>query len=323
MRPSIDLSAHINQTLESGTPADFPVTLKPVFYRENGSYESARNRMAVVREDTGEALAVVSDRYTLVPHQQILDMIHAATSRLDVGSVPRGVYLDRSGARMRALFKFPALARPVAGGDDICPCVKIQNSYDATSRVTVHIGAFRFVCTDLAVGGGGAFAGGFMAVHAGEIPIDEMADRLSSYLSRFESIVELYRGWNVQPLDGDVVAELLSDFPKRPATALKERITPQRSSRDCVEAPRAYALPDDLDTSVPRSERRWHRTMWVMPGYFDALGGGVNQLYADLLTLDCQEGGSGCDLQTDTPGNGVEPDGATPNCLRDYGPSSN
>ncbi len=56
MRPPIDLSAHINQTLESGSPADFPVTLKPVFYRENGSYEPAGNRMAVVREDTGEAL---------------------------------------------------------------------------------------------------------------------------------------------------------------------------------------------------------------------------------------------------------------------------
>jgi len=229
MRPPIDLSAHINQTLEHGSPADFPVSLKPVFYQENGSYEPAANRMAVVREDTGEAIAVVSDRYTLVPHQQVLDMIQDATSKLDVGDVPRGVYLDRSGARMRALFKFPTLAQPVVGGDDICPCVKIQNSYDATSRVTVHIGAFRFVCTNLAVGGGGAFAGGFMAVHAGEIPIDEMAEQLSSYLTRFDSIVELYRTWNTQPLDGEMIAELLSDFPKRPAKVLQERITPAQT----------------------------------------------------------------------------------------------
>lgn len=227
MRPPIDLSVHINEIVERGGPADFPVSLRPVFYRDNGSYETAGNRLAVVREDTRETLAVVSDKYTLVPHQQILDRIQEATSRLDVGIVPRGVYLDRGGARMRALFKFPALARAVKGDDEICPCVKVQNSYDATSRITVHIGAFRFVCTNLAVGGGGAFAGGFMAVHAGEIPIDEMADQLSSYLSKFETIVELYRYWNGERLDPEAIEEILGNFPKRPAEILRTRITPQ------------------------------------------------------------------------------------------------
>lgn len=215
MRPPVDLSVHINEQVERGGPADFPVALKPVFYKDKESYEPAGNRLAVVREDTGETLAVVSDKYTLVPHQRILDRIQEATSNLDVGIVPRGIYLDRRGARMRALFKFPALAQPVAGDDEICPYVKVQNSYDATSRITVHIGAFRFVCTNLAVGGGGAFAGGFMAVHAGEIPIGDMADRLTSYLSKFETIVQLYRFWSDQRLDPDRMKEILDDFPKR------------------------------------------------------------------------------------------------------------
>jgi hypothetical protein len=65
----------------------------------------------------------------------------------------------------------------------------------------VHIGAFRFVCTNLAVGGGGAFAGGFVSIHAGEIPIEKMADQLADYLTRFNDIVRLYRRWSEERAD--------------------------------------------------------------------------------------------------------------------------
>jgi hypothetical protein len=121
---------------------------------------------------------------------------------------------------MRAVFKFPVLAQPVTESDPICPCLKIQNTYDGTSRVAIHIGAFRFVCTNLAVGGGGVFAGGFMAVHAGEIPIDKVAEQLGTYLKGFDQIVELYRRWTEQRLASDSVKELLSELPKGVARKL-------------------------------------------------------------------------------------------------------
>jgi hypothetical protein len=164
-RQPVDLASHLNQTVTRGHPADFPVSLVPVGTAVDGAFTPVPRRLAVVREDTGEALAVVSDRYTLVPHQRILDLVDAALAELDVGPVPRGVYVDRGGARMRAVFKFPALAQAIAGADHICPCLQVRNTYDGTARIAVHIGAFRFVCTNLAVGGGGVFAGGFMAVH--------------------------------------------------------------------------------------------------------------------------------------------------------------
>ena len=93
---------------------------------------------------------------------------------------------------MRAIFKFPALASSVLGRTEICPCLQVRNTYDGSARIAVHIGAFRFVCTNLAVGGGGVFAGGFVSIHAGEIPIERMADQLTAYLTRFDQIVRLY-----------------------------------------------------------------------------------------------------------------------------------
>lgn len=194
-RQAVDLNSHLNANVTRGNPADFAVTLQPVYCGEDGS-KPIPSRRAVVREDTGQAIAVVSDRYALVPHKRVLDVIEHAIEPLDVGTVPRGIYIDRHGARMRALYKFPTLARPIFGNDDICPCLQIRNTYDSSARISVHIGAFRFVCTNLAVGGGGAFAGGFVSIHTGEIPIEKMADQLTSYLTRFDRIVETYRKWS-------------------------------------------------------------------------------------------------------------------------------
>lgn len=196
MRRKVDLNSHINATVMRGNPADFSVVLRPVFHDGTEGRKLIPARRAIVREDSGEAIAIVSDRYTLVPHTRILELIEEAIRPLDVGPVPRGIYVDHSGARMRAIFKFPALTSSVLGGDDICPCLQVRNTYDGTARIAVHIGSFRFVCTNLAVGGGGVFAGGFVSIHAGDIPIEKMADQLADYLTRFGQIVRLYRQWS-------------------------------------------------------------------------------------------------------------------------------
>lgn len=220
---TVDLANHLNQTVQRGHPADFPVVMRPVFYQNGESFEPVENRLAVVREDTGQALAVVSDRYRLVLHQRILDIMQDAIGRLDVGPVPQGIYVDRQGARLRAIFKFPALAKLVLRGDEICPCLKVLNTYDGTSRVAIHIGAFRFVCTNLAVGGGGVFAGGFMSVHAGEIPIEQVAEQLTAYLTGFEGIVKLYQRWAEDALTSAVFAAILRKLPKRAGEMICER----------------------------------------------------------------------------------------------------
>jgi hypothetical protein len=203
MRQLVDLSAHLNLNVAKGGPADFPVSLKPLHYRENGSFTEVPRRLAVVRQDNGVPLAVVSDRYSIVPHRKVLDIAERASQSLDVGPVPRGVYVDRQGARMRAIFKYPTLAQPVLGRDEICPCLMIQNTYDGTSRIAIQIGAFRFVCTNLAVGGGGVFAGGFMAV--------QTFTRVSASTLRPGDVVEVtFSPYAILP-PSTVVATSLSD----------------------------------------------------------------------------------------------------------------
>src|SRR5688572_10308901 len=64
MRRHVDLNAHINETIARGNPADFPVSLTSVFHEGPDGLSVIPDRRAIVRDDTGEAIAVVSDRYT-------------------------------------------------------------------------------------------------------------------------------------------------------------------------------------------------------------------------------------------------------------------
>ena len=221
MRKQVDLGAHINATVVRGNPADFPVALHPVFHEGPNGRRQIAARRAIVRQDTGEAIAVVSDRYALVPHARILDIVERTINRLDVGAVPRGIYVDSKGARMRALWKFPSLAQPIREGDDICPCLQVRNTYDGSARIALHIGAFRFVCTNLSVGGSGCFAGGFVSIHAGEIPIEKMADQLADYLTHFGRIVRLYRQWSEQRLESEALGPVLQQSLKGRFTELE------------------------------------------------------------------------------------------------------
>jgi len=222
-RPRVDLNGAFRVT-DPEHPADFPVGLKTLCYRADRAFVEIPHRRAVVRKDTGEPLAVVSDRYTLVPHGRLLSLADEATKNLDVGRVEQGIYLDRNGTRLRALFKFPDLARPIRGQDEVCPCLKVVNTYDGTAKIAAHIGAFRFVCTNLAVGGGGAFAGGFMAVHQGEIPLEEIVKHLRHFLGGFETIVGTYRAWSETSLDQDRFAEIVEPLPKRTALGIQEAL---------------------------------------------------------------------------------------------------
>ena len=252
MRRVVGLSAHINEDKQVGNPADLPISLRPIhFAGSDDVMEPVSGRFAVVRDDDSRAIAIVSNRYSLVPHQRILDTVEQAIEPLDVGPAPRGIYVDRQGARMRALFKFPALAKPMLDGNEICPCLKLENTYDGTSRIAVHIGAFRFVCTNLAVGGGGVFAGGFVSIHSGEIPIAEVGEQLASYLRCFESIIELYRFWAELPIRLDSLTQIFLGVSNRHS----ERIFEDMGREHCLTAYTAYNVATRYATHQMRSYR--------------------------------------------------------------------
>jgi hypothetical protein len=257
-KSAVDLNSHVNQTHIIGNPAGFPLTLLPALYQNplTGSVQQVENRHVVTRADTGQALSVVSDRYALVPHTTVLETIDTALEGLDVGPVPRGIYVSGLGAKMRAIYKFPALERTLKvnaldrSHDRLCPLIKVTNSLDGTSKISIEIGAFSFVCTNFAVGGSGVFAGGFMAAHAGVIKIESAGEQLRSFLCRFDEILDLFSRWAETPTTRDAHKRALQYLPARYSEKLLARYSPTCSVFD------VYNQATDFCTHQLRSAQR-------------------------------------------------------------------
>ncbi|MGA2262965.1 MAG: DUF932 domain-containing protein [Acidobacteriota bacterium] len=222
-RLPIVLDANLDKEI-ARAKVDFDVEMRPAFTRHGDEFVEIPNRRAVVRTDTGAALGVVSKHYTLVEHKSLIDIITGAVSKLDVGQVPMGLYVTNGGAKMDALLKFPSLMREVSRGDRLCPMIKVGNTYDGSGKLAISIGAFRFVCTNLSVGGAGCFAGGFLAFHAGKIDISVVGVELENYLVGFHKILDLYRQWQGTPSSEEAVRGILKGVAQRHAKAILEAL---------------------------------------------------------------------------------------------------
>src|SRR5215472_13385959 len=237
-RQPVDLNSHMNPDVIRGGVADFELISTPIMFKNpvTGDLDSFDSRTVITRADSGKALSVVSDRYSVVNHRDLLTTIESAIDGLDVGPVPRGIYLENDGRKMRAIFKFPALERAIQVNaldrrtDRLCPLIKVSNSLDATSKIAIEIGAFSFVCTNFAVGGSGIFAGGFMAVHAGTIKIEAAGAQLRNFLFLFEQILDIFAYWAGIPAGIEEHKRALESLPER----YSERLLAKRSPRDSV-----------------------------------------------------------------------------------------
>lgn len=165
----------------------------------------------------GNPIAVISRKYTLVEHRDVFRSIRQAVAGLDVGQTRHGIYHTRDFRRVRALYKFPDLAEQMPDGKSLCPVVRVTNSVDASTRIRIEIGAFRFVCTNFAIGGGGVFTGGFAAIHRGTIDIERAAQQIRGTLGNFGRLAEIMRQWHEQPVPAITAKEISDQWGERHA----------------------------------------------------------------------------------------------------------
>src|SRR5215472_2495023 len=229
-RQPVDLNSHMNPDVIRGGVADFELISTPIMFKNpvTGDLDSFDSRTVITRADSGKALSVVSDRYSVVNHRDLLTTIESAIDGLDVGPVPRGIYLENDGRKMRAIFKFPALERAIQVNaldrrtDRLCPLIKVSNSLDGTSKISIEIGAFSFVCTNFAVGGSGIFTGGFMSIHQGNIELEAAADQMRAFLNQFDAVLNLFAYWADVQAAPELHKRAIRRLPERYARRLVE-----------------------------------------------------------------------------------------------------
>lgn len=118
---------------------DFPVKLMPV----QSDKIIIPDKAAVIRTDTNEPIGLVSNRYGLLEHKEI---INAFRSTFKNDKIEEKITVAKNGAHLFAEYTFPNITFDVKKGDPVALKFIAKNSYDGSKSFQLTMGAFRLVC---------------------------------------------------------------------------------------------------------------------------------------------------------------------------------
>ena len=207
-RRFMSLTTHLTPGLLTGSDRqkefDFKVVKRPIFFGDgSGSVNfplkksQVHGMNAVVRQDTNEPLSLVSDRYNIVEHKLPILAFEETLKELGMGEdVRSGLHMDQNGGRFRALYMFPELTSEV-NGEKMSPLVHLTGSYDAMSKLKTELNAFKFSCSNLALGRG-VLGLGFKLHHCSGDGKDvkKNVTHLTRMLDSFDESLETFRRWD-------------------------------------------------------------------------------------------------------------------------------
>jgi len=166
-------------------------------------------RKVIYREDTGDPISIVSDKYNLIPHADIVNSFETMLDGLGEKFAERQVttYLPENGAKMFRKYIFPKIQVAVKPGDLINLTLEVQNSYDGSLRGGFMFGAYRLVCTNgLTIG---AKVQELYKKHYAALDFEKAAQGLKLSIPIFESAIGQWREWHeIKMKDADALAFL-------------------------------------------------------------------------------------------------------------------
>lgn len=198
-------------------PIEFEVLLNGIYDRQGRKIPGHK---AVVRSDTGDTLAVHSDKYSLVPYQVHFDAFEKAIAKsgLNTTNLRIGTDLTNNGARIFRQYLFPDHMVEVNSGRHgmrpVAMRIVMFDSYDGSSKFRGMTGAFDFVCANQSVSGKEIDSIGFK--HVGEMAdkIDAAAEQLSGSAQRFIEEIERLKVWPRIDLKNVEFSELVDAMPQ-------------------------------------------------------------------------------------------------------------
>ena len=100
----------------------------------------------IIREDTGDVISCVTDKYKMVTNQQVIDAAKPVIK--DIGAVLTEEKTFANGARSNWTWKVPDIKVKIDNKDYVNPTLTLRNSYDGSVQLHILAGAFRLVCSN-------------------------------------------------------------------------------------------------------------------------------------------------------------------------------
>ena len=158
---------------------DYPGEFRPTDYN--------RERFNFIVDEQDNALAVVTENYTLVQNRELISALDLAAEDLNLELEPHGARYDNG----RGVYQFqvPELELDLKQDPSKSICtIQLHNDYRGSESLKLIIGWFRFACENLQLSSEVAPGLGEQATrrHVGEIPLyDWIFPRLAAVHDRF------------------------------------------------------------------------------------------------------------------------------------------
>lgn len=184
----------------------FPNVGKRPVYQGIRNHTIVPGQVALVDRDTERTFAIVSDRYKLIPHQEVIDSMDQICAAFpEYGEPIKEVWLSNHGGRMKARYTFPEVDFEVRPGDVIHPTLETMASFDTSLAQKMLVGGFRMVCSNGMVVG--KVLGEYKRKHTAGLDLERAKSILSNGMSEYSEANKLWQGYaERQALMSEVVS---------------------------------------------------------------------------------------------------------------------
>jgi len=169
---------------------------------------------AIINPDTNDLFSIVSPKYKIVKHIDILSKVEdAIVKHIEYGAPKRTIATFENGARMQAKYIFPDVSVNIKGADNIHPSIEIRNGYDGMWGFGVMFGAFRLVCSNGLVIGQKEL--NFRKKHFNPAQQFLSQDMLSDSMEAFSEKTEIWKTWAENVMEQAQIAKAMEDMDLR------------------------------------------------------------------------------------------------------------
>lgn len=252
---------------------DFPVELVSIYTKEEENATSpddfvqTPNRMAVQRQDNGVVLGVVSDKYKILPHAQVVDGFRAAFGGENIVETIR---VTRGGARLQYEAILPSVTVEVRPGDHMQLRIIAVNSYDGTHVLQATFGAFRLICSNGAMTGKSFVNMQQRHVGAIGIKVDSLQTNIAILTENFRKQLPVFQhmantssGIGVETFRGEAFSEEAVALPEYLlAAAYDEFVRAKDDTKWGYYNALTFAITHKMRRESPEAQLRYGRVAW-------------------------------------------------------------
>ena len=166
----------------------FPVVERAVYFEnESGAPVATGDYKALIREDSGRLISVMSDTYQIVPNSEVIKPLMEQLANLDSRWIIDPSHSFVSDSRMRLQVTFPDLTFN-DGRSDIALSLFLHNSYDGSEGVRMFWGAIRGICSNGMIFG--KVLSKYYARHTSGIRLDNLVEQVHQTYDQIPVISE-------------------------------------------------------------------------------------------------------------------------------------